>query len=53
MTARQPVAPSPAPLEAYAKQFDALFGEANQRAGFRRYLEGLLAPAEPGTRRSG
>jgi SRSO17 transposase len=46
MTARQPVPPSPAPLEAFAQQFDSVLGKANQRAGFRRYLEGLLAPSE-------
>jgi SRSO17 transposase len=46
MTARQSVAPAPAPLEAYAQQFDALFGKRSQREGFRQYLEALLVPAE-------
>jgi len=46
MTARQPVSPAPAPLEAYAREFDALFGKRNQREGFRRYLEALLVPSE-------
>jgi hypothetical protein len=38
--------PIPDPLEAYAAQFDDLFSRANQRAGFRQYLAGLLLPAE-------
>ncbi len=46
MTARQPVASAPAPLEAYAQQFDALLGKRNQREGFRQYLEASLAPSE-------
>jgi len=46
MTARQPVSPAPAPLEAYAQEFDALFGKRNQREGFRQYLGALLVPAE-------
>lgn len=53
MTARQPVTPAPAPLEAYAQAFDPLFGKRNQREGFRQYREALLVPSEPGTRRSG
>lgn len=40
------VPPIPDPLEAYAAQFDDLFTRANQRAGFRQYLAGLLLPAE-------
>ncbi len=44
MTRRLPVAPSPGPLEEYATRFDDLFRA--QREGFRRYLEGLLLPAE-------
>jgi SRSO17 transposase len=40
------VAPSPGPLEEYAARFDDLFGARAQREGFRRYLEGLLLPAE-------
>jgi len=46
MTARQSVPPAPAPLEAYAREFDALFGKRNQRDGVRRYLEALLVPSE-------
>jgi len=46
MTRRLPVAPSPGPLEDYAARFDDLFGARAQREGFRRYLEGLLLPAE-------
>lgn len=38
--------PIPEPLEAYAARFDDLFGRAQQRAAFRRYLAGLLLPAE-------
>jgi len=33
-------------LEEYAARFDGLFGARAQRDGFRRYLEGLLLPAE-------
>jgi hypothetical protein len=46
MTRRLPVAPSPGPLEEYATHFDGLFRARAQRDGFRRYLEGLLIPAE-------
>jgi len=46
MTRRLPVSPSPGPLEGYAARFDDLFGARAQRHGFRRYLEGLLLPAE-------
>ena len=47
MTRRLPVRPAPGPLEEYATRFDDLFGRARaQREGFRRYLEGLLLPAE-------
>ena len=46
MTRRLPVAPSPGPLEGYAAHFDELFRARAQRGGFRRYLEGLLLPAE-------
>src|SRR5258707_11634254 len=46
MTKRIDVARAPAPLEAYVKHFDALFGKSNQRDGFRRYVEGLLLPSE-------
>src|SRR5215203_444624 len=46
MTRRPPVASSPGPLEEYAACFDDLFRARAQREGFRRYLEGLLLPAE-------
>ena len=45
-TRRYPVSPAPGPLEDYARSFDDLFGARAQRHGFRRYLEGLLLPAE-------
>lgn len=46
MTKRLPVDPAPGPLEDYAERFDDLFRARAQREGFRRYLEGLLLPAE-------
>src|SRR5215210_2911461 len=46
MTKRLPVSPAPGPLEDYSVRFDDLFGARAQREGFRRYLEGLLLPAE-------
>jgi hypothetical protein len=46
MTRRLPISPSPGPLEEYATRFDDLFRSRAQREGFRRYLEGLLLPAE-------
>src|SRR5215211_9039066 len=46
MTRRLPVRPAPGPLEDYAARFDDRFGARAQREGFRRYLEGLLLPAE-------
>jgi SRSO17 transposase len=46
MTKRSPVSPAPGPLEDYAARFDDLFSARPQRHGFRRYLEGLLLPAE-------
>ena len=41
-----PAAPAPRLLEEFAQAFDQLFTRLNQREGFRRYLEGLLLPAE-------
>jgi hypothetical protein len=46
MTKRYPVSPAPGPLEDYAHGFDDLFAARAQRYSFRRYLEGLLLPAE-------
>lgn len=46
MTRRLPATPAPGALEEYCRRFDALFGKLNQREAFRRYLEGLLLPAE-------
>ncbi len=46
MTKRIEIAPSPEPLEAYARHFDKWLGKSNQREEFRRYLEGLLLPTE-------
>ncbi len=46
MTKRVAATPAPGPLEEYAQRFDMLFGKRSQREGFRRYLEGLLLPAE-------
>src|SRR5215212_3971318 len=46
MTKRLPAAPAPGPLEDYAARFDDLFGTLAQRQAFRRYLQGLLLPAE-------
>ena len=46
MTRRLPVASPPGPLEDYALRFDDLLRARAQREGFRRYLEGLLLPAE-------
>ena len=46
MTRRYPVSPAPGPLEDYAQGFDDLFRARAQRHAFRRYLEGLLLPAE-------
>jgi SRSO17 transposase len=43
---RRPAEPAPAPLEAYSQQFDDCFRTVNQRTAFRRYLEGVLLPAE-------
>lgn len=46
MTRRLPVEPAPGRLEEHAARFDDLFRARAQREGFRRYLEGLLLPAE-------
>jgi hypothetical protein len=46
MTRHYPVSPAPGPLEDHAMSFDDLFGARAQRHAFRRYLEGLLLPAE-------
>jgi SRSO17 transposase len=46
MTQRRETTPAPGLLEAFAQEFDSLFGRWNQREGLRRYLEGLLLPAE-------
>ena len=46
MTKRSPVSPAPGPLEDYVRSFDDLFGARAQRHSLRRYLEGLLLPAE-------
>ena len=46
MTTRQPATPAPGPLEEYSSHFNPLFDRLNQREAFRRYLEGLLLPAE-------
>jgi SRSO17 transposase len=43
---RRPADPVPVPLETYCQQFDACFRTVNQRNAFRRYLTGLLLPAE-------
>jgi hypothetical protein len=42
MTRRLPADPAPGPLEGYSARFDTLAG----RQAFRRYLQGLLLPAE-------
>lgn len=46
MTQRLPVDPAPGPLEPYLHHFDRHFTSRAQRASVRRYLEGLLLPAE-------
>jgi hypothetical protein len=46
MTKRLPAEPAPGPLEDYAQSFDDLFATLAQRQTFRRYLKGLLVPAE-------
>jgi SRSO17 transposase len=46
MSARRPSSAAPGPLEAYAREFDELFGVLAQREGFRAYLQGLLLPRD-------
>ena len=46
MTQRCEVPRAPGLLEEFAQHFDELFAKRNQRDSFRRYLEGLLLPAE-------
>jgi SRSO17 transposase len=46
MTTRRPCPPAPGPLEAYAAEFDDLFGSLAQRRGLRDYLQGLLLPRD-------
>ncbi len=46
MTKRLPCPPAPGPLEAYAAQFDALWGSLAQRRALRAYLQGLLLPRD-------
>ncbi len=46
MTERLACPPAPGPLEAFAQQFDALWGTLAQRQGFRAYLQGLLLPRD-------
>ena len=53
MTKRLEVTPAPGPLEDFALEFDGLFSRRNQREAFRRYLEGLLLPAERNKTRTG
>jgi hypothetical protein len=46
MSRRLPVEAAPGALETFAQAFDELLERRNQRASFRRYLEGLLLPSE-------
>jgi hypothetical protein len=46
MIRRQPADPAPGPLEEFAARFDDHLATLAQRQAFRRYLEGLLLPAE-------
>ena len=46
MTARRSSSAAPAPLEAYAREFDELFEVLAQRDGCRAYLQGLLLPRD-------
>jgi len=44
MTERLPCPAAPGPLDAYAAEFDALFGTLDQRRGFGEYLQVLVLP---------
>ena len=46
MTSLLPITPAPGPLEEFAAAFDDLLDRRSQRQALRRYLEGLLLPAE-------
>lgn len=46
MTRKRETTPAPGLLETFAQAFDQMFLKWNQRESFRRYLEGLLLPAE-------
>ena len=46
MTKHSPADSALGPLEDYATCFDYLFASLAQRQAFRRYLEGLLLPAD-------
>ena len=46
MTKRLPVSPAPGPLQDFSKCFDDVFAARAQREACRRYLKGLLLPAE-------
>ena len=46
MTQKREAMSAPGLLETYAQVFDPLFARWSQREGFRRYLEGVLMPAE-------
>ena len=46
MTKRVACPAAPAPLEAYACEFDDLFSHVAQRAAFREYLQGVLLPRD-------
>ena len=43
MSARQPCPPAPGPLEAFAAQFDSLFGSLGQRRSFGKIDNGIVA----------
>src|SRR5579859_450062 len=46
MSQRRSATAAPGLLEEYCQAFDSLFTKVSQRDGLRRYLEGLLLPAE-------